>query len=136
MNIFKQKNILYKRKGMTLIEIIISLALLSIILVPFLTMFVQSAFTIKKSEVVLDGTYVAQRVMEDIYNDSQDETIPIPPDGIQKYWDSWGGNYWIYKEVSVHNKLVTVLVRVYSDDSESELEAQMETKLLWIYNGT
>lgn len=135
MNIFTQNKTLYNRKGMTLIEIIISLALLAIIVVPFLTLFVYSTVVTQKSEIVLDATYVAQRVIEDIYNESQDETIPIPSDGIEKNWDSWSGNYWIYKEISVQSNLVSVLIKIYSDDSESQLEAQMETKLLWVYNG-
>jgi len=133
MNTIKQKKFLRNLKGMTLIEIIVSLAILSIIIVPFLNMFVQSTVTTQKSGVILDATYVAQRVMEDIYNDSLnvDGKTPIPSNGIQKHKDSWGGNYWIDKQITVQNNLVRAVVRIYSDESESELKAQMETKFLW-----
>lgn len=131
MNIFRQKKISCNRKGMTLIEIIVSLAILAIIIVPFLNMFVQSTVTNKKSEIILDANYVAQRVMEDTYNYSQDGTTLIPPNGIQKYKYSGGGNYWVNKQIIDQNNLVSVIVRIYSDESETKLKAQMETKLLW-----
>ena len=135
MNKIKQKNILLNRKGMTLIEIIVSLAILAIIIVPFLNIFVQSTVTNKKSEVILDATYVAQRVMEESYNDSLDVDgkTPKPLSGIQNYKDTSGGNYWINKKISSQdsNNLVGVIVKIYSDESESDLKAQMETKLFW-----
>ena len=131
MDIFKQKNISSNRKGMTLIEIVVSVALLAIIVVQFLNMFLQSTVTTKKSEVIIDATYVAQRVMENIYNDSQAGTVDIPPAGVDEEWDSWGGNYWVSKKISVENNLVSVIVKIYSDNAKLEHEAQMETKFLW-----
>lgn len=118
-------------KGVTLIEIIISLAILMIIIIPFLTMFTHSTVTNSRSETMLDATFVAQRVMEDIYKDSQDETKPIPVNGSKTYWDSWGSNYWIHQEITVQNNLVRVIIKVYSNDSQEELEAQMETYMFW-----
>lgn len=134
MNISKQKNSLCNQKGMTLIEIIVSLAILAIIIVPFLNMFLQSTVTTQKSKVMLDATYVAQSVMEDIYNDSLnvDGKTPKPPSGIKKKWNSSDEKYWIYiKITSQDNNLVGVIVKIYADKSELELKAQMETKLLW-----
>ena len=43
------KHINSKRKGMTLIEVILSLAILGIIIIPFLNMFVFSAVTNSES---------------------------------------------------------------------------------------
>ncbi len=97
-------------------------------------MLVKSTVTTQKSEVILDATYVAQRVMENIFNESQNGVnhIPIPKEGVEEEWDLPGKKYWIHKEIiSVKNNLVSVIVKIYSDETKSLLEAQMETKLLW-----
>lgn len=127
MKKFKHRNILLDQRGMTLIEIIVSLAILAIIIVPFLTMFLQSTVSTKKSEDILDATYVAQYVMEGIYNDSKDGNIDITPDG----WDPLGRKHWVCRKISDQSiNPVNVLVWVYSDESKLKLEVQMETKLL------
>lgn len=131
MNTIKQKNGLHNQKGMTLIEIIVSLAILGIILVPFMNMFVHSTLTTQKSGVILDASYEAQSVMEDIYNDSKDGIINIPSNGIDKKWDSVGHKYWIDIKISTQTiNPVDVLIRIYSDESETNIEAQIETKLV------
>ncbi|MCB2355922.1 prepilin-type N-terminal cleavage/methylation domain-containing protein [Clostridium estertheticum] len=149
MNKIKQKNILIKRKGMTLIEIIVSLAILAIIIVPFLNMFVQSTVTNKKSETILDATYVAQREMEYIYSISKSKTFIAgrlqltDNDGFTQTNVSANNNYSYTKNVTGYfiniqimrivgrGNLVKLLVKIYDNSSMSKLESQMETILPW-----
>ncbi|NLY44959.1 MAG: prepilin-type N-terminal cleavage/methylation domain-containing protein [Tissierella sp.] len=115
------------RKGLTLIEVILSLAILGMITIPLLNMFVFSTVTNSKSEDVLDATYIAQQIMEERYNESKNgEEIPLN----NEYLDS-SGVYWIEEKVSNEGNLVRVLIKVYTDNSKKELKAQMETSLLW-----
>lgn len=149
MNIIKQKNILINRKGMTLIEIIVSLAILAIIIVPFMNMFVQSTVTNKKSETILDATYVAQSNMENIYSISKSKTFIAgrlqltDNDGFIETDVSTNNNYNYTKNVTGYfiniqimrivgkGNLVKLLVKIYDNSSMSKLESQMETILPW-----
>ena len=58
-----QKN----EKGISLVEVLASIVILTLLLTTFLMMFVQSAKTNKKSEEIIDATYIAQTEMENIY---------------------------------------------------------------------
>ncbi|QUH26661.1 type IV pilus modification PilV family protein [Serpentinicella alkaliphila] len=131
MKLVKSKDYISNQIGMTLVEILVSFAILSIIIIPFFTILTKSAFVINKSANTIDATYVAQRVIEEMYNQSKDVTVPAPADGEERDWDLYNGDYWIYKKISTQTNRVKVLVKVYSDTSESNLEAQMETLLIW-----
>ena len=49
-----------------------------------------------------------------------------------QYSDPFDGDYWIDEKIEIKDdNLVRILVQVYSDESKSKLEAQMETYLLW-----
>lgn len=60
-----QKHI-QNNRGLTLVEILASLILITLILLSFLMMFTQAAKTNKTSENIIDGTYLAQVEMERI----------------------------------------------------------------------
>lgn len=125
ISLFRKKT---NKEGLTLIEVIISLAILGIIIVPLLNMFVFSTVTNSKSEDILDATYVAQNIMEYRYAESKDGSlIPLS----DEYPDPFDVDYWVDEEiVEVSSNLIRVIVKVYSDSSKSELKAQMETYLL------
>lgn len=53
--------------GVTLVELLASIVLITLILTTFITVFIQSAKTYKTSENIIDATYVAQAEMEKIY---------------------------------------------------------------------
>lgn len=148
MNIFKLKNIFFTRKGMTLIEIIISLALLAIIIIPFMTMFVHSTSTNSKSQNILDATYLAQNTMEELYSISisypfsdgilqltasgYTETVIVSDDeyNFEKEQDGY------YIKIEIRNSaytgnLVKAVVKIYNNSSMNKLESQMETILSW-----
>lgn len=58
------KNILKNRKGITLIEIIVTLAIVGIIVVPISTLFISTARTNKFAEDKMEATALAQNYME------------------------------------------------------------------------
>jgi type II secretion system protein I len=118
-----------KRDGFTLIEVIIALAILVIVAASFLHMYVFSASVTGKSEKVLDATYLAQNMMEKRYADSKKgENVP---EG--EYFEHRDG-YWVHETIRKveDSNLVNIIIKVYSDESRTQLEAQMETYLLWM----
>lgn len=58
------------QQGMTLIEVVASIILISIILFSFLTLLLQSNKATHKSNGIMDSTYMAQIEMENLYNRS------------------------------------------------------------------
>lgn len=58
---------IFNDRGLTLIEVIASLVIISIILISFLGLFVQSKKTNVSSEGIHDATYEAQKAMETLY---------------------------------------------------------------------
>src|SRR5699024_8937847 len=63
-----------EEKGLTLVEVLASFVILSIVLVIFLSIFIQSAKTNQTSEEIVDATYIAQTEMELIYEESLKDT--------------------------------------------------------------
>lgn len=59
--------ILQNAEGFSLVEVIASILLLTIILLSFFTMFVQTNKSKQTSNNIVDATYLAQREMENIY---------------------------------------------------------------------
>lgn len=148
MNVYKQKDILFTRKGMTLIENIISLALLAIIIVPFLTMFVNSTSTNSKSQNILEATYLAQSTMEELYSlsisypfsdgllqlttNGYTETVIVSDDDYNYVKEQ--GDYYIKIEIrnsAYTGSLVKSVVKIYNNSSMDKLVSQMETILTW-----
>ncbi|MCT2537941.1 type II secretion system GspH family protein [Aquibacillus koreensis] len=136
--------LLSSSKGLTLIEILASITILSIIVVTFLTFFIQSARTNTVSEDIMDATYVAQTQMEEIYNLSkspyEDAITSLTSkgthtenNGIDKF-QIVNETYKIQLQLKQTDtnlpNLKDVLVKVY-DNSNGRLGAQMETKISW-----
>lgn len=132
------KRVLYSiqnnTKGFTLLEVLISLAVLSVIFISLYPLFVHTGIIIRRAETVIDATYVAQHTMEKIYNESVDSSKPVPSDGIREYEDEFEGKYIIVEETSAQDNLVRVLIRVYGSGEKISPEAQMESYFIWKYN--
>lgn len=135
---------------MTLVEVLASILLLSIIIVTFLTFFIQSRKTVEVSDEISDATYMAQTEIENIYHIS--ETVPFL-DGVDQLktesdtYDGSSGQHKFTKTIEsnkvkisiaaakdeadqvISDKLKNVLVLVY--DPSGKLKGQMETKILW-----
>src|SRR5690625_5676952 len=70
--------------GLTLVEVLASVVLLTIIITIFLNVFIQSAKTNTTSEEVVDATYIAQTEMERIYSKSLALEHNKPENGIRE----------------------------------------------------
>jgi type II secretory pathway pseudopilin PulG len=135
-------------KGLTLVEILASIVILSLLIISFLALFLNSAKSINKTEVIIDSTYVVQTKMEEIYGISQtygfsnslsrysglgwSEIVSNQP--LTKITMNQNNDYFITAELTKNvnsPNLVTVLIKAYNDESKQKLETQMETILLW-----
>ena len=137
-------NFKLNENGLTLIEVLASVVILTLIITTFLMMFLQSAKTNKASEKIIDSTYYAQVEMENIYaiseltsfenrktemkNRLQYETS----DSIHFIKDDSKSKKYYEAKLEVEKKdLVRLIVRIYNNKDEKKLEAQMETLLAW-----
>lgn len=137
-------NFKLNENGLTLIEVLASVVILTLIITTFLMMFLQSAKTNKASEKIIDSTYYAQVEMENIYaiseltsfenrktemkNRLQYETS----DSIHFIKDDSKSKKYYEAKLEVEKKdLVRLIVRIYNNKNEKKLEAQMETLLAW-----
>lgn len=128
---------LKEKEGMTLIEVLLSIVILSIVIVTFLTMFVQSARTNKYSEKMLNATYTAQTEMEKIYNKST-QNVAIKAgmnslgfSGDESLFEKESNGFYVTAEVVPVGNIKKVIVKVYRNRSDKKLEAQMETRMEW-----
>lgn len=64
----KNRELFNSQGGFSLIEVIASLVIITIILVSFFGLLIQSNKTGKSSEQLIDATYLAQKEMEKMYN--------------------------------------------------------------------
>lgn len=131
-------------KGFTLVEILVSITILSIIVVTFLTFFIQSAKTNTYSEDVLDATYVAQSEMEELYK--LGTKVPFEEVNVEleklsypsfagagsitstKVIDDYTITLYIDKPGQKDN-LGNVLIEVRN--KSGKMQAQMETTIKW-----
>jgi type II secretory pathway pseudopilin PulG len=133
----------FSERGITLVEIIASIAILSLIILTFVPVFAQSMRSSKVASDMLDSTYLAQTVMEKVYQLSADYPFNEAVNHVDEMTflgskDDWY-QYVQYKDGAYiellieepEDELSNVLVKVYSDDSKSKLEAQMETIYRW-----
>lgn len=144
------KNYFSTEKGLTLIEILASIVILSLIVVSFLSMFVQSSRTNNFSKRIVDATYVAETQMEEINNLNKSlasSSLANLADEIKNkngyttdsscsncYAKPISGHYVLvqFKNVStVSTDLGKVLIKVYKDNSKTSQEAQMEMIVTW-----
>lgn len=129
--------------GLTLVEILASIVILSLILISIVTVFNQSARTNKASETIIDATFVVQQEMETIYKLSQ-ESVDI--NDLTEYvyqmkdgtWDiyhkSASGPYFLeIKLEDSESPMVRIVVSAYesTDINKTKKQAQMETLIKW-----
>jgi prepilin-type N-terminal cleavage/methylation domain-containing protein len=132
-------------KGMTIIEILASIVILSIIVVSLLSFFVQTARSNNVSKNIVDATYAAENEMEEVYSQIKASTslstLTTPAGYTQKskttvnaVYDKSIPQHYIYLELvspAVGNPLVTLKVKVYKDNTKAVQEAQMEMVVQW-----
>lgn len=137
----------FNEKGLTLVEILASLVILSIVVVSLMPMFVQSSHFNQSSKKIEDATYIAESNMEDLFHLS---TSSVLSDGIVKLstiegynqvsncpigycYEKKMNNHYVFIQLknSSNNGLMDGVVSVYSDSTMTKKEAQMETLLNW-----
>lgn len=134
-------------KGMTLIEILASMVILSVIVVSLLSMFVQSARSNNVSKTIMGATYIAETHMEEIYSLAVASTsLDIASTAIvnkgytlvsktseqASYGRNVTGHYVFIELASASgDPLVKAKVKVFKDQSKSVKEAQMEMLIAW-----
>nr|WP_090889331.1 type II secretion system protein [Evansella caseinilytica] len=115
------------QKGRTLLEILVSIVILSIVSVSLATVFVQAVRSMNTTEQLLDATYVAQTTMEEIYYRSTQESLPT-----DEHYSLTAEAYLVAITLTRDSdRIVNVLVEVYDNSTRSRKEAQMETYILW-----
>jgi|SRR5690625_366020 len=142
MKYFKK---LKNEEGLTLVELLGSIVILSIIVLAFLGFFIQSARTTQVSDEILDASYIAQQQAEEIYN----LTNTMNYSDLMNYFEFENGyipdaggystqieghrvHYYLYpveNEEGIIKDLYTLLIRVY--DSSDKQSAQIETKIIF-----
>lgn len=154
------KGLILKRdSGLTLVEVLASIVLLSIILILFLSLFLQFSNTSRKSEGIITATYIAQEEMESFYEMSRH----IPVDELETHllqledkeymkntteadWDIYERQYNRKYSIKIRIKkkeednvnpngerkgnLLRVVVEI-NDSSSSQPKAQMENLFEW-----
>lgn len=146
MQIIKQD-----KSGLTLLELLLSIAIIGIILIAFISLFTMSGKTNIKSESILKSTYIGQNVMEIIHSASKNIEFDEFNTNLEEelgdnfLLDATRENIFIYREEESLEKfvkikmereadmknLIRVLVKVYDDKDLKTLEAQYETLYYW-----
>lgn len=139
----KQMN---NQDGLTLVELLGSIVILSIIVVSFLGFFIQSSRTTKVSGEIIDASYIAQQQAEEIYNHSNYRSYAelieyLKADGSGYTQDLSGPNdkFSMTKEgyridvitypEGTYDDLYTLLVKVFDPDGNQAV--QVETKFFF-----
>jgi Tfp pilus assembly protein PilV len=142
------KSLIKSNTGSIFVEILISLILISMVLLTFMSMFVTSAKVNRKSKDVLDATYSAQSLMEKLYDLSVSKSLENTLNELQdsvladsEYKEKDGGQVieGKYEDFDVkitikdreEEELRTVKVEVYSDATYKQSQAIMQSNLLW-----
>jgi len=151
MGKIQMKKIMNER-GLSLVEVVASIVILTLILTTFMMMFLQSAKTNKLSAEIVDATYTAQTVMENIYEVSKAPDFENPNSAIKSlgYPDPSSpfeekGRFWIKYEKEIVDKdikieirlehntesLKNVIVEVYETPNRVTPRAKMQNFIVW-----
>lgn len=134
-------------RGVTLVELLASIILITLILTTFITIYMQSARTLHTSDKIVDATYIAQTEMEKLYSVSVKTSYGMRESAIVSLgyekrsdagdWilfqkpaaDGWTFQVRLQKRPEKEN-MNHVIVEVLRN-SDGGLEAKMENILHW-----
>ncbi|MHA6259349.1 type IV pilus modification PilV family protein [Sporosarcina sp. CAU 1771] len=144
--------------GLSLVEVVASIVILTLLITTFMMMFLQSAKTNKASEEIVDATYIAQTEMENIYSvrkingSISDEAIdtaiksvgyPDPPSTIVENGREW---FKYKKEIVNENirielrlektleSMKFVIIEAYETAPKNTPRAKMQNLIVWEVN--
>lgn len=132
-------------KGLTLIEVLVSIILISIILFTFFSFFIQSAKTGKTSGEVVDATFIAQEEMERMYvvsrngdfNDGTEEivnSLGYSQDEDEEFvFKKTKDSLYIQLKFKKHSypEMSYLVIEVFKQEDGTRPRAKMETILEW-----
>ena len=141
--------------GLTLIEIILSIAMIGIIVIISVSIFTISTKTNIESETMLNSTYLGRDVMElvyylskNIFYENLEESLKteLEDKGYIKcnidpsknaYCYKYKDKKYLYIEFNEREEgnLIGVIVKIYKDKNMNELEVQYESLYSWIGRG-
>jgi len=146
-------NIKNNETGLTMIELLISIAVIGIIIVAFIPLFLMSAKTNTRSEVTLDSTYLGKDAMEAVYYLSktfpyeslegklkekleEKEYIEISKDISENiYVYEYKDKKYLTIKFKEEGNLIRVIVKIYKDENMNKLESQYESLYSWFGRG-
>lgn len=145
--------IVQNNKGMSLLELLVSIFILSIIAAPFLSLYIHATKTNLDTRQMVDATYIAQGCMEEIYHLSTLPTLSSFDDTRDELVMNYGysetitGSEYIYiktiNSLYIKSRIDTstyvsdlantykVIVEVYYDTAHNELAAKLENVVTW-----
>lgn len=141
------KNDKQSTAGVTLVELILSMAIIGMIVVAFMAIFVASAKNNVKSQLTLDSTYLGKDAMEFAYDlsltvayaDLETKLIEcgyIKDGAVNAYGYEYADKKYLRLEFSKDNDLVRVIAKIFIDKSMDELQVQYESLYLWTRGGS
>lgn len=116
-------------RGISLLEVVVSLLLISIILISFFGLFIQSKKTGKTSEEIVDATYVAQETMEYVYSKVSDPNINALPELVNNsdfstlYTGNCNTTYTSCTFTNITNSNITII---------AEQDSRLDTNLITV----
>lgn len=118
------KGMLSKEEGMTLVEVLASILLLSLIITTFMSFFIQAAKTNNRTDLVNEATFIAQEQIELLTYYSKTETVKDTKSLMKTESKGFTIIYNLSENTDDTLYTVTVLVK-----KGVEKYAQMETQL-------
>ncbi|WP_462412933.1 prepilin-type N-terminal cleavage/methylation domain-containing protein [Neobacillus sp. Marseille-QA0830] len=136
---------LASQKGVTLIEILASIVILSIIVISLMSFFAQSSLANTNTKKMQSATYIAVKAMEEVNNTISTTVQPsdlnlLSLSGYSKVTGTTStfekspnpaGYFVRVVLVPKTSPMISIKVKVYQDSSMSKLEAQMEMLVSW-----
>lgn len=151
-------NKLKEEEGISLIEVVASIIILTVILLSVFGILIQSNKVTRTSQDINSATYTAQVIMEDFYeyakantlpdkttldtigfNAPLDKFLPEPNVTANKYEFTWTSDFIVHLTLNykgnpgdINEHLTGLLIDVFDKDGVT-LKAHMETVLEWRY---
>lgn len=128
---------LRQKRGSTLIEVLIAMAILALVVAPFLTMFLQAARANAESRVMMDASYYGQNLMEDVKyslgangiddarNYLNNQGFSLDADTEYTY-SKTDGDFTYEVDLKEEHPYLKITVKVFTDADKSNCKANIQ----------
>lgn len=121
------KGMLSEEEGMTLVEVLASILLLSLIITTFLSFFIQAAKINNQTDTVNEATFIAQEQIELLTYYSKTESVEKTKSLMET--ESSGTNSGFQIKTGLVKSGETLYTGTVTVSKEGKIHAQMETRL-------